>query len=150
MRSLLLVCSTLLQSLVGETFLPPTTGTYNVGFVQHVLNHTTKNDPTAPSGIGKDFLVTFYYPTVSSTNQTRAYIPKQLAGVYEKAFGYPDGSLADETTNLQPRAPISADTSKFPTIVFGPGGAGPPSNSYTALLSDLASPGYTVAAVDHP
>jgi hypothetical protein len=155
MRSWLLVSSfigTFLLSTTSATLIPPPTGQYNVGVTKHVINKTTKRDPTAPNKMGQSFLVTFYYPTLSRPKGVRPYIPKELARLYEEAWSYPEGSLANATTTLQWKAsplPKSLEVTKYPTLIFGPGGLGPSTDCYTALLSELASQGYTIAALDH-
>jgi hypothetical protein len=64
---------------------------------------------------------------------------------------YPKGYLSNVTTGLQWKAPpLSKGMVNYPTLIFGPGGAGPSTDCYTSLLSELASQGYTVAALDHP
>jgi hypothetical protein len=143
----------LLPHICASLGIPLPAGRYNIGTAQHVINHTTKYDPTAPNGKGESFLVTLYYPTLSRPKAGRPYVPKELATLYETAYFYPTDSLANTTTILQDKAPTlgkHVPASRYPILVFGPGGAGPPSSCYTALLSDLASHGYTVAALDHP
>jgi pimeloyl-ACP methyl ester carboxylesterase len=142
-----------LSSTISAALIPPPTGQYNVGVTKHVLNKTTKRDPTAPNRMGQSFLVTLYYPTLSRPKGVRPYIPRKLAEMVEEAWFYPAGSLSNASTTLQWRAPPlskSVEATKYPTLVFGPGGAGPSTDCYTALLSELASQGYTVAALDHP
>ncbi|KAG6365772.1 hypothetical protein INS49_007383 [Diaporthe citri] len=46
-------------------------------------------------------------------------------------------------------APGNDEGSDSPTLLFGPGLGGPPCECYTLLLSELASKGFTVAALDH-
>jgi pimeloyl-ACP methyl ester carboxylesterase len=156
MRSWLFISlfiGTFLSPATSVTLIPPPTGQYNVGVTKHVLNKTTKSDPTAPNKMGQSFLVTIYYPTLSRPKGVRPYIPKELAGMFEEAWWYPKGSLSNASTTLQWKAPPltkMSEVTRYPTLVFGPRGTGPPSECYTALLSELASQGYTVAALDHP
>ncbi|KAL1616189.1 hypothetical protein SLS56_011513 [Neofusicoccum ribis] len=79
------------------------------------------------------------------------------AGIFEKTIGMTPGSLSRLTTRLQFQTStlIGTDpaygngTSPYPTIIFTPG-AGVPAVAYTAYLSELASHGYAVVAIDHP
>jgi hypothetical protein len=135
------------------TITPPT-GRYGVGVKKLVLNHITVNDPFAPNKTGTSILVTLYYPTLQKSNSAHQYLDPQLAELLETQWlPFPPGSLASLTTTLQyeaPTLPSSEAVVQFPTLVFGPGGSGPPTQCYTTLLSELASRGYTVAALDHP
>lgn len=51
-------------------------------------------------------------------------------------------------TLLDTKAEYGVGTSPYPTLVFTPG-AGLPASSYTAYLSELASYGYAIVAIDH-
>ncbi|KAF2832176.1 hypothetical protein CC86DRAFT_366056 [Ophiobolus disseminans] len=131
-----------------------TTGPYHVGYTQHVFNHTTPNDPTEP---GTFMLLTIYYPTPQIPNATFPYLDSISAGIFEATIGLTPGVLSKLTTRLQFQAPLLSDTSKgfgnstspYPTLIFTPG-AGLPASSYTAYLSELASYGHAVVAIDHP
>ena len=141
----------LTKSLYARTIeIPKWTGPYSVGVTQHVFNKTTLKDPFAPNNISHNYLATLYYPTTSETNNTIPYIPPQLATIYENLYSYATNSLANLTTHIQPNAPPHSTTLHNPTLIFGPGGLGPPSAAYQAFLTDLASYGYLVAALDHP
>jgi len=91
-----------------------------------------------------------YYPTQSKTGVAQPYLGPITASVFESAWNFTAGTLGNVTSSVQWRAPYLNTTLPYPTILFGPGGGGPPSIAYTTLLSELASQGYTVAAVDHP
>jgi predicted dienelactone hydrolase len=121
--------------------------------MQHIFNHTTLNDPTEP---GTFMLVTVYYPTRQIPNTTSLYLDSISAGIFESTIGLTRGVLSKLTTRLQFQAPTLLDThplfknatSPYPSLVFTPG-AGLPASSYTAYLSELASYGYAVIAIDH-
>lgn len=131
--------------------LPSWTGPYSVGVSQQVFNKTTLNDPTAPDGTGSSYLATFYYPTSKQSSGSIPYIASELAAIYENLYSYPKDSLANLTSKIQPQSPVlSPNASLPPCLIFGPGGGGPPSALYQALLADLASHGHFVAALDHP
>ncbi|GME45053.1 hypothetical protein GTA08_BOTSDO03980 [Neofusicoccum parvum] len=152
MRSIFLAlsCAWLAQAI---SIWDPT-GPYHVGYTQHVFNHTTPNDPTEP---GTFMLTTIYYPTLVVPNTTVPYMDPIAADIFEKTIGMTPGSLSRLTTRLQFQTStlIGTDpaygngTSPYPTIIFTPG-AGVPAVAYTAYLSELASHGYAVVAIDHP
>lgn len=102
-------------------------------------------------------LITIYYPTLQIPNKTIPYIDAISASFFETTIGIPNGSLSHLTTQLQWQAPTLIDTgpqfsnssSPYPTLIFAPG-AGLPAVAYTAYLSELASYGHAVIAIDHP
>ncbi|KAF2798160.1 hypothetical protein K505DRAFT_322101 [Melanomma pulvis-pyrius CBS 109.77] len=140
-----------LFALTNAITFPSPTGPYNVGMRPYVLNHTTLNDPVAPSGTGSSILVNFYYPTKDAA-PLQPYLPKALTTYYEEYYSVPVGTFTNITAPIAPNAAsLSANHStRLPTLLFGPPAAGPPSHLFFALISDLASHGYTVVTVDHP
>jgi hypothetical protein len=148
--SLISICS--LPFITAIVITPPS-GQYHVGISKHVLQHTTINVPNAPHNETSTILLTLYYPTLRTPQPTGPYLDPPLAKLFEEAWFYKTGLISNLTSTLQieaPTLPLAARTSQFPTIIFGPGGTGPPSQCYTTFLSELASRGYTVAALDHP
>ncbi|KAH7025410.1 hypothetical protein B0J12DRAFT_746180 [Macrophomina phaseolina] len=155
MRSQLLAAALLPHLLgAGAVSLWEPTGPYHVGYTQHLFNHSTPVDPTPNPGI---LLLSIYYPTLQAPNTAVAYIDATTAQVYEQALGFRNGSLSTVTTQLQHQAPTLVGThpafgngsSPYPTLIFTPGAGGQVA-IYKAYLSELASHGFTVVAVDHP
>lgn len=135
--------------------LPPTTGQYHVGLQKHAVPFLNEADPVWPNNISTSFLVTLYYPTKQASeprDRERPYLDPATAALYEELYNLTAGGLSTiQSPGLIPRAkPLNYPSSSPlpPTLFFGPGGGGPPSEIYTALLSDLASHGYTVLAMD--
>lgn len=126
------------------------TGPYHVGYTQHLFNHTIPDDPTS-------VLLTIYYPTLQTPDATIPYLDPISAKIFESTIGLQSGILGNLTTRLQWQAPTLFNTgfffqnatSPFPTLIFVPGAA-LPTVAYTAYLSDLASHGFAVVAIDHP
>ncbi|MCJ1446145.1 MAG: hypothetical protein MMC23_006650 [Stictis urceolatum] len=132
--------------------IPKPTGPYHVGVTQHVLPHTTPHDVTAPNGTGASILLTFFYPSLHLPPSPRKYLTPQTAALFEPAANYPPGTLSNLTSSLHlsaPPLPSTPCTSTHPTLIFQPGGTGPPVEVYQILLPSLASHGYTIAALDH-
>ncbi|KAL5383722.1 hypothetical protein DPSP01_005826 [Paraphaeosphaeria sporulosa] len=135
--------------------LPAPSGPYNVGFTQHIFNHSTPNDPT--SGPGTSYLTSIFYPTRSSLapNTSVPYFDPTSAAIWGEVFNILPADLESLETTLQWQAPLLSakdDVERVkdrPTLVFSPGG-GMNAAYFTSLLSDLASQGYTVLALDHP
>lgn len=152
MRSLTLIIFSLTLARAISIWDP--TGPYHVGYTQHIFNHTTPNDPTSP---GTFMLLTIYYPTLQVPHTTVPYLDAISAGIFESTIGLTPNSLSQLTTRLQFQAPtllghspaFANGTSPHPTLFFTPG-AGLPASAYTAYLSELASHGHAVVAIDHP
>lgn len=144
-----------LSLLAAAVHLPTPSGPYNIGFTQHILNHTTPDDPTP--GPNTFYLASLYYPTLASptSNTSTLYFDPTSARIWGEVFNIHPSDLESLETTLQWRAPLlSCETdiekvNSLPTLVFSPG-AGMNAGYFTSLLSELASQGYTVLALDHP
>lgn len=153
MRSVLI---TLLHQVgvVGAVSIPEPTGPYHVSTSTHMIEHFNPNDPLAPNNVSTAFLATIFYPTLQKPAcKPQPYLNPETAAYYEKSWNYLPGLLASITSTLQHDAPFlegPAGKSPYPTILFGPGGVGPPVEGSTIMLSELASYGYTVVGLDHP
>ncbi|KAK8080999.1 platelet-activating factor acetylhydrolase [Apiospora hydei] len=137
---------------VSSSVVPPPTGPYHVGFQKHVVPVLNEADPFWLNNISTSFLVTVYYPTNQEPEPhdwTRPYLDPATAALYEVRYNLSAGSLsALPSPGLVPEAkPLGRH--HHSTLFFSPGGGGPPTEVYTLLLSDLASHGYAVLALDH-
>lgn len=142
------------QSIVADE-IPPYSGKYNVGAAKQVIA-INEPDVFAPGNISISFLATLFYPTLQEPEipGTTPYLTDVTAKQFEEYFQFPNGALANFTTRVQWGAPFAEtlledEGSDSPTLLFGPGLGGPPCECYTLLLSELASRGYTIAALDH-
>lgn len=133
---------------------PSTHGEVHVGVSQHTIEHYNPHDPLAPNHISNAFLATIYYPTLQTPRgPPQPYLEPELAAIMEAQFNYSAGFLSTFTSTLQPNAPFlkpQAGEPQLPTLLFGPGGGGPPVAGNTILISELVSHGYTVVGLDHP
>lgn len=139
--------------LAASVSLPPPTGPYHVGVKKTVVEALNQTDSGAPNlnNISYSLLATVYYPTQQEPpSEEQPYLDASTAAYYEALINFTTGALASITTSSLSWNATSLATNDKPTLVFGPGGAGPPSEVYTTLTSDLASHGYTVVALDHP
>ncbi|KAI0870713.1 hypothetical protein GGS24DRAFT_97042 [Hypoxylon argillaceum] len=146
---------TVLQACLTQAVaIPPPTGKYNVGVSKHTIEHYNPLDLLAPNHVSTAFLATIYYPTLQApAGPPQPYLEPELAALLETQLNYPPGFLSTLTSTLQPDAPFlagAAGESEFPTLLFGPGGGGPPVPGNTILISELVSHGYTVIGLDHP
>lgn len=90
--------------------------------------------------------VQIWYPAKSGGKQTAEYRPnlEELQGkneINEKLGGVKTHAVQD--------AKIASSKAKFPVIIFSPGLGSSPF-SYTAIIENLVSRGYVVAAINHP
>ncbi|KAI1418938.1 hypothetical protein F5Y12DRAFT_364138 [Xylaria sp. FL1777] len=141
-------------SAVATTVIPPPTGPYYVGKTRQTIHHYYDHDPLAPNNVSTAFLATIFYPTTQKPKGSpQPYLWNGIAEYYENRWNYTEGFLQSLTSTVQYDAPFlegPVGQSPFPTIIFGPGGGGPPVDGNTILLSELASHGYTIIGVDHP
>ncbi|KAI0520759.1 hypothetical protein F5B22DRAFT_653729 [Xylaria bambusicola] len=158
MIRLIATCAILLCR-AQATSLPPPTGPYNIGMSKHVIEHYNSHDLLAPNNISTGFLATIYYPTRQKPNfEPRSYIDPELVAILEPQLNHTSGFLSVTVqyyivTSLQLDAPYlegPIGQSAYPTLLFGPGGGGPPVEGNTILISELVSHGYTVIGLDHP
>jgi hypothetical protein len=146
-----LVGIALLPQVILCQAMPPPTGQYNVGKKKLEIDYVNTDDPIAPNNVTTAFLATIYYPTLQPLNpEPEPYLDPATAAIYEVSLNMTTGSLANLTSTLLIDAPPLISSSPYPTLIFGPGGGGPPVEVYTGLLTDLASYGYTVIGLDHP
>lgn len=143
-----------LHALAHAVAIPPPTGPYGVGVRKFVIDHYNDHDPVAPNNISTSFLATIFYPTTKcGTHDTGPYLDPETVEPWERIYNFSTGSLTSLTSTLQRDAPFldgPAGESNYPTLLFGPGGAGPSTECNAILLSDLASHGYTAIGLDHP
>jgi dienelactone hydrolase len=144
----------------GQTQLPKPSGDYGIG--RCVLDWTDPNRPETQSGKAgalRELLVYLFYPIDRDAPGERvAYFPHlKEVEAYEERFGKDFfrnsyGSSYKTIATLRSHAVEDAlparGTKRFPVLVFSHGG-GIPVLCYTAIIEDLVSHGYVVAAVEH-
>ncbi|CAG9982809.1 unnamed protein product [Clonostachys byssicola] len=126
--------------------IPEPPGPYNVGVRRLVINFDNPDDPVSPNNISTEYLATIYYPTEDSPSAPATYIEPELAQMYADVYKFNISHLT--STNHWNASYLSKCAG--PSLVFAPGGWGPSTDGFVILLSDLASRGYVVAALDHP
>lgn len=151
---LALAASTALGGVANAIALPPPTGKYHIGVSKHTIEHYNPHDYLAPNNVSTAFLATIYYPTLQEPGPVpQPYLEPELAAIMEAQWNYTPGFLSTFTSTVQKDAPFlkgPVGESGFPTLLFGPGGGGPPVQGNTILISELVSHGYTVVGLDHP
>ncbi|KAK1957381.1 platelet-activating factor acetylhydrolase [Colletotrichum sublineola] len=134
----------LAQIILGEQ-IPAPTGEHNVGAQRFVVPFLNEGDPVWPNGIATEYLVTLYYPTSDEKPCPKPYLETELTELYASLWGY---NISHLTSTVRWNASY-LDEGTGPTLLFGPGGWGPPTDGNYIVISDLVSHGYVVAAIDH-
>ncbi|KAH6642464.1 hypothetical protein C7974DRAFT_385486 [Boeremia exigua] len=149
----ILVVAAGIVALCHSFVLPPPTGLFSVGSKSFVFPKLTLNDPVAPNGTGTFILLNVYYPTEQKAVPSK-YVWDNLSNLYDNFYGLPNGTFGNITAPVAYEAkplPLRRWSKlQLPTLIFNPGFAGPPSRLFHALLSEMASQGYSVVALDHP
>src|SRR5437868_8364411 len=145
---------------LGQSELPRPTGQYGIG--RTVLHWTDPARPETESGTTdsrRELLVYLFYPSDPETRGVRAeYFPRlKEVEAYEERFGknffresYGDSyqTISALRSHAVENAPLAAGGEQFPVLIFSHGG-GIPVLYYTAVIENLVSHGYMVAAVEH-
>ncbi|CAJ2509267.1 Uu.00g142930.m01.CDS01 [Anthostomella pinea] len=138
------------------TEIPPPTGRYHIGRRKYDIPFLNTEDLFAPGNVSTSFIATVWYPTLQEPCEPATpYLDPAVAALWEPAADQTAGTLSNLTSHVQPGAPPApaprdGQAGLFPTLLFGPGGTGPPTEAYTILISELVSRGYVVAGLDHP
>ncbi len=145
----IVVCFVALQVAQGEG-LPAPTGPHKIGRASfHWVDENREELETKAPDDTRELMVHVFYPAdpgaagdpavyvPDATDLTPPWTPGQLASV--KAV----------VTHCFGDAPILSGGERLPVAVFAPGG-GMKALTYHALLEDLASHGWAVAAIDPP
>lgn len=150
------------QASGAKDVLPPPTGAHGVGRVSfHWLDGSRAETLSKQSGARRELMVHLYYPARPNVGGRPApYVPEveRLRRYEETNFGkdfmreqYGDSydSVFNARTHTVEGAPLPAGRAKYPVLVFLPG-LGIKVFLYTAIIEELVSHGYVVAAVEPP
>jgi hypothetical protein len=154
---LTLIVSALLSAAFGETSLPAPTGTFPVGRQMLLWNDPSRPEDVGPTaGKPREIAAYVYYPAVASGSRV-AYYPG-LAGlenapetrILRLQFGGVWDLVTSGTigTNAYAAPPMPPGRTKFPVLLFSPGGPAPVL-AYQLQLEELASHGYVIFALEH-
>ena len=129
--------------------LPAPRGSYAVGTSVLVFTDSTRSDPSTPESDDKrTIVVQLWYPaTPATTGRPAPYMPE--LETLKEAFRSGTDALRRIESHALLDVPMAA-TAKSPPVILFSHGMGNPRAFYTTLLSDWASHGVLVAAIDHP
>lgn len=138
------------KSSRAEESLPDPTGSHKIGRTSVYWRDDSRGElETSAPDDKREMIVHLFYPTdANSDGDLAVYVPDAdvMRGLWD------DAQLARVTnmsTHCVKDAPLSSSDARYPVVVFSPGG-GLKSLTYHALLEDLASHGWIVAAIDPP
>lgn len=140
--------------------LPKPTGQFGIGRI--VLDWTDPSRSESMSGrVGehRELLVYLFYPIDKTTDGRRAvYFPHQKEteafeeqfgkNFFQKSYGNSYPALSIMRTHTIENAKLAPVNNKYPILIFSHGG-GIRVLFYSAIIEDLVSHGYVVAAVEH-
>ncbi|HEX8174792.1 MAG TPA: hypothetical protein VF543_06705 [Pyrinomonadaceae bacterium] len=156
----LLIPSFALAQSQSRTELPIPTGTFGVGrTVFHWTDTSRQETVTSEAGDYRELLVYLFYPIdKNSRGREAVYFPhlKEIEAFEERfgkdsfrqGYGESYQLLSGMRTHTLENAKLSAKNRRYPVVIFSHGG-GVPVLFYTAIIEDLVSHGYIVAAVEH-
>jgi len=144
----------------GQTELPNPTGKYGIGrSVLDWTNPAQKETQSETTGSQRELLVYLFYPIDPDADGVLAeYFPHlKEVEAYEEQFGknffresYGESyrTISALRSHAIENAPIASGKERFPVLLFSHGG-GIPVLYYSAIIENLVSHGYVVAAVEH-
>lgn len=153
-----LVACSLLLYLACSIFLPVPvlplpSGRYAVGTSVHRWTVPTRDEPSTEMGADRrGIVVQAWYPALADANAPRAPYLDGLGRLPERVAGLPRVLMRQYDridTHAVRDAAVNTDVAHWPVVLFSPG-YGATRSFYTSLLTDLASRGVIVLAIDHP
>lgn len=132
--------------------LPEPTGRYRVGSeIFRWVDQQRPETATEAAGVHRNVVVQAWYPTDFASGRRWVYIDGlgRLPGSVSLVPSFLMSNYGSIDTHAFADVPISADRMQWPVVLFSPG-YGAPRAFYTGLVTDLASRGFVVLAIDHP
>lgn len=127
---------------------PHPVGTKTYRWIDESREELSTDDPNDKRAV----IVQLFYPAPAGTAGDHSVYIDGLRDLPPKVSGVPRfflHSLAYAETHSVVDAPLAGRTAPWPVILFSPG-YGAPRAFYTALITNLASRGNVVLAIDHP
>lgn len=157
---ILLLPSFVLAQGRNKSELPSPTGTFGVG--RMVFDWTDKSREevaTSEAGDYRELLVYLFYPIDNNSHghmavyfphlkEVEAFEERFGKGFFRQEYGETYQLLPNIRTHTIENAELSGRDRRYPVVIFSHGG-GVPVLFYTAIIEDLVSHGYVVAAVEH-
>ncbi len=127
--------------------LPAPTGPDPIGTVSLHLVDPSRRDTWVPGQPVRELMVQLWYPAAMDPRDPRApYMTPGAAAAFMAVNGLPSDRIALPITHARQGAPAAGD--RHPLVLYAHGSHDNRTGD-TAMLEDLASHGYVVAAIDH-
>jgi Platelet-activating factor acetylhydrolase, isoform II len=134
------------------TRLPDLSGPYQIGKMEyHLIDSSRKEVLIDKPDAKREVMITIYYPAQPpSQAQPAPYAEGPMLEVLAKTYGVPKPLVAFIRPRSQSfaNAPFATAQPSYPVLLFSHG-LGVPTIFYSAVLEDIASRGYVVAAIWH-
>lgn len=152
---MLLISSTVLAFILPVFNLPNPTGPYMVGTTTFMLEHSEREEVITeePDDLRR-LMVRAWYPadSLNSEAEQMEYMHPYEAQYFAKKYGLPAFTL-DHLKHIETFAyldlSVSEQESTFPVLLFSHGYNVAPA-TYASFVTEIASHGYIIFAVNHP
>ena len=146
--------------VIGQTELPAPTGKHDIGrLVLHWTDSARRETQSEKSDSHRELLVYLFYPADSDPRAVRAeYFPhlKEVEAYderfgknfFKKSYGESYKTISTLRSHAVENALLAPGAEQYPVLIFSHGG-GIPVLCYSAIIENLVSHGYVVAAVEH-
>ncbi|WP_336086949.1 alpha/beta hydrolase family protein [Nocardia sp. SSK8] len=126
-------------------------GPYAVGSEIFRWVDESRGEPATEADDRRNVVVQAWYPTTVGSGRQWRYLDglDALPGRVSQIPGFLLRESWRIDTHATAQAPVSGERTRWPVVLFSPG-YGAPRAFYTGLLTDLASRGFVVLAIDHP
>jgi dienelactone hydrolase len=129
--------------------MPALTGPYRVGTRSLELVDRSRREPGSDGREPRSLVIQLWYPRTSGKGKAARYMPPKVAAYTAASSGLPASAFSRlKLTAISNAVPLPR-AGGWPVVLFSTG-YGLERQLYTGLVSDLASHGYMVVAIDHP
>ncbi len=145
----LLAMALILPSIFPVFTLPMPTGPYSVGTSDILFNSDREEIITADPQDHRRFMIKAWYPSEETDGEMDPYIDRGGRNGFAQKYGLPGAmfNYLDKVNTHVCRNVEIADGS-FPVLIFSHG-YNSKANGYYAILSEIASQGYIIFAINH-
>ncbi|WP_433195634.1 alpha/beta hydrolase family protein [Nocardia sp. CA-107356] len=149
---LLAVLAIVAWSIPPVPTLPEPSGRYRVGSqIFRWIDQQRPETATDSTTDRRNVSVQAWYPTEFASGRQWVYLAGlgRLPSRVTRIPSFVMSNYDSIDTHAYADVPISAERARWPVVLFSPG-YGAPRAFYTGLVTDLASRGFVVLAIDHP
>ena len=146
---IILAVSIMLPSVLPVFKLPQPSGSFNVGTKDIYLALDREEVITVDPADKRNLMIKAWYPSTETRGEIDPYVDKAGRNGFAQKYGLPVSFLnyLDKVdTHVYRNTPIAEGS--FPVLIFSHG-YNSKANGYYALLSEIASHGYVVFALNH-